>query len=193
MNNLIKFPSQRPQSAITATPNGLHIDGLMMSYIEAIEKLDRGDYDGIPQAGRDLIWQVREGVKKRYFKPTDSHTLTLYRWVVADMFYTEQENENGTHELDNGDVGAIYVGEYGGVVIYRITDRLAMANNIEGALIEKYGADQGTRNAITFYYRMIDVGTSSLSGMGREILIDLHNGFIQDLNANGLPNAPTAH
>ncbi|VFS47786.1 Uncharacterised protein [Budvicia aquatica] len=62
-----------------------------MSYTEAIEQLDRGDYDSAPQAGRDLIWQVREGVKKRYFKPTDSHTLILYRWAVADMFYTEQE------------------------------------------------------------------------------------------------------
>ncbi|VFS47785.1 Uncharacterised protein [Budvicia aquatica] len=27
MNNLIKFPKQKPQSLITATPNGLHING----------------------------------------------------------------------------------------------------------------------------------------------------------------------
>ncbi|VFS47787.1 hypothetical protein [Budvicia aquatica] len=79
------------------------------------------------------------------------------------------------------------------MAIYRLTERLAIANNIEGALIEKYGADQGTRNAISFYISMIDAGTGSLSGVGSELLTSLHDGFIQNLNANGLPTAPAAH
>jgi hypothetical protein len=35
-------------------------------------------------------------------------------------------------------------------VVYPFAERLAMANNIEGAMIERYGIEQGTENAIVF-------------------------------------------
>ncbi|CAK8737736.1 hypothetical protein SODG_006605 [Sodalis praecaptivus] len=86
----------------------------------------------------------------------------------------------------------MYRGEYGGMSLYLAAVRLAMANNIEGALIEKYGPEQGTINAIQFYAAMRDEN-GGLSDMGREVLCELHDSFIKELNESGMPEAPTAH
>jgi hypothetical protein len=43
---------------------------------------------------------------------------------------------------------AIYSNGNAGMVVYPFAERLAMANNIEGAIIERYGVDQGTENAM---------------------------------------------
>lgn len=72
-------------------------------------------------------------------------------------------------------------------------ERLAMANNMEGAMIERYGIEQGTANAIVFYQAMIDTERGELTPFGRETLAELRDGFIADLNENGLPEMPAAH
>ncbi|MGS4773350.1 hypothetical protein ACN4GD_26625, partial [Klebsiella pneumoniae subsp. pneumoniae] len=80
-----------------------------------------------------------------------------------------------------------------GIVVYPFAERLAMANNIEGAMIERYGIEQGTANAIVFYQAMIDTERGELTPFGRETLAELHDGFVADLNENGLPEMPAAH
>ncbi|MCV5682529.1 hypothetical protein OFN25_32840, partial [Escherichia coli] len=77
--------------------------------------------------------------------------------------------------------------------LYPVAERLAMANNIEGAMIEKYGVDVGTNNAIIFYSNMFDVEQGTLTSFGREVLADLHNIFIAERNENGIPEAPVTH
>ncbi|MEY5269529.1 hypothetical protein WI750_23220, partial [Salmonella enterica subsp. enterica serovar Corvallis] len=78
-------------------------------------------------------------------------------------------------------------------VIYPFAERLAMANNIEGAMIERYGTEQGTESAIAFYRAMLDVDYGELTAFGRETLAELHDHFIADLEENGWPEMPAAH
>jgi hypothetical protein len=58
------------------------------------------------------------------------------------------------------------------MVVYPFAERLAMANNIEGAMIERYGVEQGTENAIVFYRAMLDAERGELTPFGRETLAD---------------------
>lgn len=88
---------------------------------------------------------------------------------------------------------AIYSNGNAGMVVYPFAERLAMANNIEGAMIERYGVEQGTANAIVFYQAMIDTERGELTPFGRETLAELHNSFIAELDENGWPEMPLAH
>lgn len=88
---------------------------------------------------------------------------------------------------------AIYSNGNAGMVVYPFAERLAMANNIEGAMIERYGVEQGTANAIVFYQAMIDTERGELTTFGRETLAELHNSFIAELDENGWPEMPLAH
>jgi hypothetical protein len=74
--------------------------------------------------------------------------------ALADcgLFRCRNEAENGTTAVTEADGTtsqvAIYSNGNAGMVVYPFAERLAMANNIEGAIIERYGVDQGTENAI---------------------------------------------
>lgn len=126
----------------------------------------------------------------------DEDMLIFWRWLVAAAFDEEQRKANGTVEVEwrPGDmrVCALYVGKFGAMNLYPSAERLAMANNIEGALIERYGREQGTHNAIQFYIGMKEKN-GGLTQLGREVLSGLHDAFIQELNETGLPETPTAH
>lgn len=77
--------------------------------------------------------------------------------------------------------------------LYPVAERLAMANNIEGAMIERFGIESGTERAIIFYRAMMDVEQGALTRFGRETLAELHNSFIAELNENGMPAEPVTH
>jgi hypothetical protein len=76
--------------------------------------------------------------------------------------------------------------------IFPATERFAMANNIEAALIERYGVEQGTANAINFYIAMRS-DDGELSDLGREILSSLHDEFVIQIQEKGIPEWPTEH
>ncbi|MBA1413765.1 hypothetical protein G9G97_29915, partial [Klebsiella pneumoniae] len=61
------------------------------------------------------------------------------------------------------------------------------------AMIERYGIEQGTANAIVFYQAMIDTERGELTPFGRETLAELHDHFISDLQQNGWPEMPLTH
>ena len=60
-------------------------------------------------------------------------------------------------------------------------------------MVERYGIEQGTANAIVFYQAMIDTERGELTPFGRETLAELHNSFIAELNENGMPAEPVTH
>ncbi|HCU3531703.1 TPA: hypothetical protein OUT26_001647 [Escherichia coli] len=200
MNNFLTFHAE-------ATPDGVNImyrsnDGMTervetVSYIDAVNRLDVGDYDDKPDEGMFIHLAIASGGNQGYFDYTSQHHVIMWRWLIATAFINEMRKENGTVSIidDSGNHSVVSVYSNGIVAmpLYPVAERLAMANNIEGAMIEKYGVDVGTKNAIIFYSNMFDVEQGTLTSFGREVLADLHNSFIAELNENGIPEAPVTH
>ncbi len=143
------------------------------------------------------IYSRGKSLCQGYFDYTSQHHVIMWRWLIATAFINEMRKENGTVSIidDSGNHSVVSVYSNGIVAmpLYPVAERLAMANNIEGAMIEKYGVDVGTKNAIIFYSNMFDVEQGTLTSFGREVLADLHNSFIAELNENGIPEAPVTH
>lgn len=167
-----------------------HVD--LIPYADAMTRLDAGEWDD----DLNLAFEIARKWGQSDYDYTNHDALLLWRWLIAYAFNHEQRVANGTVtvEWDPGEYRecAVYQGEYGAMNLYLSTERFAMANNIEGELIKKYGAEQGTIIAIQFYAAMRDEN-GGLSEMGRKVLSELHDSFIKTLNESGMPEAPTAH
>lgn len=167
-----------------------HVD--LVPFADVMRRLDAGEWEEEIRLSFDILkaWGQQPKIA------TDDDLLLLWRWLISTAFIREQREKNGTARVEwrPGEFKdcALYVGEHGGMNLYPMAERLAMANNIEGALIERYGREQGVKNAIEFYMMMAG-NDHGLSDAGREILADLHDGFIEQMNRDGLPAAPTAH
>ncbi|EGS3154262.1 hypothetical protein J4T43_001877 [Escherichia coli] len=200
MNNFLIFHAE-------ATPDGVNImhrsnDGMTervetVSYIDAVNRLDAGDYDDKPDEGMFIHLAIASGGNQGYFDYTSQHHVIMWRWLIAATFISEMKRENGTTTVTESDGTssqvAIYSNGTAGIVVYPFAERLAMANNMEGAMVERYGIEQGTANAIVFYQAMIDTERGELTPFGRETLAELHNSFIAELDENGWPEMPLAH
>ena len=208
MSNVEKFtPGNDDVLHAEATPHGVNImtrndaggyeQFALISYESAVNRLDAGEYDDTPNIGYAIHFAVADGGARGWFDFTAQHNVTMWRWLIAAKFVSEMKRENGTTSVTEADGTtsqvAIYSNGNAGMVIYPFAERLAMANNIEGAMIERYGVEQGTENAIVFYRAMLDTERGELTPFGRETLAELHDGFIADLNENGWPEMPLAH
>lgn len=208
MSNVLTFKSGNPDLFhAEATPHGVNImtrndAGMyehvcLVPYSDAVTHLDSGRYDDIPDEGFTLHLAVADGGERGWFAFTAQHEVTMWRWLIAATFISEMKRENGTTTVTEADgttsIVAIYSNGTAGIVVYPFAERLAMANNMEGAMIERYGVEQGTEKAIVFYQAMLDTERGELTPFGRETLAELHDGFIADLNESGLPEMPAAH
>lgn len=208
MSNVEKFtPGNDDVLHAEATPHGVNImtrndaggyeQFALISYESAVNRLDAGEYDDTPNIGYAIHFAVADGGARGWFDFTAQHNVTMWRWLIAATFISEMKRENGTTTITEDDGKSSLVTFYSngteGIVVYPFAERLAMANNMEGAMIERYGIEQGTANAIVFYQAMIDTERGELTPFGRETLAELHDGFIADLNENGLPEMPAAH
>lgn len=190
-----------------ATPDGVNImtqsdagvceHTILLSFEEAITRLDAGEYDNNLDEGFAIHLAVAEGGNAGWFDYTAQHNVTMWRWLIAAAFIIEMKCANGTATVTESDGTssqvAIYSNGDAAIVVYPFSERLAMANNIEGAMIERYGTDKGTENAITFYNAMLDIESGEFTAFGRETLAELHDHFIADIAENGLPEQPLAH
>ncbi|WP_096152338.1 hypothetical protein [Enterobacter hormaechei] len=208
MSNVLNFKSGNPDLFhAEATPHGVNImtrnDAGMyehvaiITYESAVSRLDAGEYDDTPDIGYAIHFAVADGGARGWFNFTPQHEVTMWRWLIAATFVSEMKRENGTTTVTEADGTtskvAIYSNGTEGIVVYPFAERLAMANNMEGAMIERYGIEQGTANAIVFYRAMLDTERGELTPFGRQTLAELHDGFIADLNENGWPEMPAAH
>ena len=208
MSNVEKFtPGNDDVLHAEATPHGVNIMAsndaggyelvALISYESAVNRLDAGEYDDTPNIGYAIHFAVADGGARGWFDFTAQHNLTMWRWLIAATFISEMKRENGTTTITEDDGKSSLVTFYSngteGIVVYPFAERLAMANNMEGAMIERYGIEQGTANAIVFYQAMIDTERGELTPFGRQTLAELHDGFIADLNENGWPEMPLAH
>ena len=208
MSNVEKFtPGNADLLHAEATPHGVNImtrndagmyeQVALINYEKVVVLLDAGEYDNKPDEGFALHFAVADGGARGWFNFTPQHEVTMWRWLIAATFVSEMKRENGTTSVTEADGTtsqvAIYSNGNAGMVVYPFAERLAMANNIEGAMIERYGTEQGTANAIVFYQAMSDTERGELTPFGRQTLAELHDGFIADLNENGWPEMPLAH
>lgn len=208
MSNVLAFKSGNPDLFhAEATPHGVNImtrndAGMyehvaLINYEKAVVRLDAGEYDNKPGEGFALHFAVADGGARGWFDFTAQHNVTMWRWLIAATFISEMKRENGTTTVTEADGKSSLVTFYSngteGIVVYPFAERLAMANNMEGAMIERYGVEQGTANAIVFYQAMLDTERGELTPFGRQTLAELHDGFIADLNENGWPEMPLAH
>lgn len=182
---------------MTRNDAGMYEHVCLVPYSDAVTHLDSGRYDEIPDEGFALHFAVADGGARGWFNFTPQHEVTMWRWLIAATFVSEMKRENGTTTIKEDDGKSSLVTFYSngteGIVVYPFAERLAMANNMEGAMIERYGIEQGTANAIVFYQAMLDTERGELTPFGRQTLAELHDGFIADLNENGWPEMPAAH
>ncbi|HAV2161074.1 hypothetical protein ASV14_12775 [Enterobacter cloacae subsp. cloacae] len=182
---------------MTRNDAGMYEHVCLVPYSDAVTHLDSGRYDEIPDEGFALHFAVADGGARGWFNFTPQHEVTMWRWLIAATFVSEMKRENGTTTIKEDDGKSSLVTFYSngteGIVVYPFAERLAMANNIEGAMIERYGVEQGTEKAIVFYQAMLDTERGELTPFGRETLAELHDHFIADLDENGWPEMPAAH
>ncbi|MBG0658634.1 hypothetical protein [Enterobacter roggenkampii] len=197
--NILHRAEATPDGVNIMTRNdaGMYEHVCLVPYSDAVTHLDSGRYDEIPDEGFALHFAVADGGARGWFNFTPQHEVTMWRWLIAATFVSEMKRENGTTTIKEDDGKSSLVTFYSngteGIVVYPFAERLAMANNMEGAMIERYGIEQGTANAIVFYQAMLDTERGELTPFGRQTLAELHDGFIADLNENGWPEMPAAH
>ncbi|CAK9884232.1 MAG: hypothetical protein XXXJIFNMEKO3_00614 [Candidatus Erwinia impunctatus] len=201
MGNIFVLSSIK-NAHIEATPFGVNVSELsdsglyehvaLFSYEDVIRRLEAGEFDGKSEEAK-IIRALVVGLDRGYFQATIDNNLVIWRHLVAITFYIEQLKKNGFAESTdmNGEKieTAFYRGDNGSMPVYLFAERQAMANNIEGALIERYGAEQGKCNAVMFYREMID--GDGLSDMGRDVLNDLHESFIAAIESGDIPDIVT--
>ncbi|MDS1617159.1 hypothetical protein [Escherichia coli] len=182
-----------------ATPDGVSITRLvegerrfveLMTYEDAVERLNTGVYDERGYEGCAIHGAVSVGVSLGYFDFTDQHHVTMWRWLIAATFINEMARANGVEFVD-GVPAAIYRNETASMTIYPAVVRLAMANHIEGELIKQCGVADGTGAAISTYIAMMDSDAGELTQSGRELLTMMFDGFIDALNDE--PEAQVLH
>ncbi|WP_426576565.1 hypothetical protein ACP179_19485 [Xenorhabdus stockiae] len=140
---------------------------------EILDRLDNGEWDGQTRVALQLLMAWLKTL-------TDGQLvedIRFFRWLVAHVWVKEQrEKHNGK---------AIFKLENSPIVLplFLSAERSALANNVEGALIERFGHEQGLKNATIFYRQMlIDLPGEglSLSDFGQEVLFELHRSFIEE-------------
>lgn len=192
---------------IKATPASISIvlraDAVkqQIGYSAAICQLDEGHYDLCLADGLRVVSEIAQASRKGWFKQSDEQAVTVWRWLVACLFISEQLARNGTTDAVQKDgttvKAAVYLGQYGGVVLYPASERLALANYIEDLAFERFGADKANYQIVKLYQHMAEAdplnGNLRLSQWGRESLTILHDGFIQKVSVEGWPKSPTAH
>lgn len=182
-----------------ATPDGVLNNGTLIGYSVVIRSLNDGECDASFEKGLRLLACIWEAVENGWYRLSIANELILWRWLVVAVFVIEQRNLHGHVEVLNdrgsSDKAVIYRGKKGGMSIYPGPERFCLANNVETVAIEKYGADGGPEKALLIYKGMVTAGKQGfeLSGWGRDAFRILHDGFIEELNKNGMPDMPVMH
>jgi hypothetical protein len=129
------------------------MSSLLLSATSAVNRLDAGEYDDKPDIGYAIHFAVADGGARGWFDFTAQHNVTMWRWLIAATFISEMKRENGTTTITEDDGKSSLVTFYSntaGIVVYPFAERLAMANNMEGAMIERYGIERERRTPLFF-------------------------------------------
>ncbi|HCI7413132.1 TPA: hypothetical protein NPW68_004273 [Klebsiella pneumoniae subsp. pneumoniae Kp001] len=172
----------------------------MIAYSAAIRELDNGRYDKRLADGMNILACIMEAVESNWITLNIEKQIIAWRWLLAAVFITEEREKNGTVDVPNNEGGideaVIYSGKHGAISVYPGPERFALANHIEAGAIEKYGQKEGLPLALRMYQDMVvcdDEYGFRLSAMGREGFNMLHDGFIEQIHTEGMPDMPVMH
>ncbi|HFI5586083.1 TPA: hypothetical protein ACGQTX_004680 [Raoultella ornithinolytica] len=172
----------------------------MIGYSAAIRLLDNGRYDKHLAEGMELLACIMEAVESNWITLSIEKQIIVWRWLLAAVFITEEREKNGTVDVPNDeggvDTAVIYSGEHGAISVYMGPERFALASHIEAGAIEKYGPEVGQQLALRMYQDMVVADEEHgfrLSAMGREGFNMLHDGFIEQIQTEGVPDMPVMH
>lgn len=182
------------------TSTGIRSGNRVIGYSSAIRLLDNGRYDKHLVEGMELLACIMEAVESNWITLNIEKQIIVWRWLLAAVFITEEREKNGTVEVPNDeggvDIAVIYSGQHGAISVYPGPERFALANHIEAGAIEKYGQKEGLPLALRMYQDMLvcdDEYGFRLSAMGREGFNMLHDGFIEQIHTEGMPDMPVMH
>lgn len=183
------------------TSAGIRLSGSrLIGYSAAIRELDNGHYDKRLAEGMEILACIMEAVESSWITLNIEKQIIVWRWLLAAAFITEEREKNGTVDVPNDeggvDIAVIYSGRHGATSVYPGPERFALANHVEAGAIEKYGPDVGQQLALRMYQDMVVADDESgfrLSAMGREGFNLLHDGFIEQIQTEGMPGMPVMH
>lgn len=182
------------------TSAGIRFGRRVIGYSTAIRSLDSGRYDRNLTKGLEVLACIMEAEESGWITLNIEKQIIVWRWLLAAVFITEEQEKNGTVEIPNDeggvDTAVIYSGEHGSISVYPAPERFALANHIEAGAIEKYGPDVGQQLALRMYQDMVVVDDDygfRLSAMGREGFNLLHDSFIEQIQTEGMPGMPVMH
>ncbi|HFO4008020.1 TPA: hypothetical protein ACHYXZ_005410, partial [Escherichia coli] len=73
----------------------------MIGYSTAVRQIDNGNYDKRIPDGLDLIACIMEGIESGWFMPCIEKQIILWRWLVVAVFIAEEQEKNGTVDVQN--------------------------------------------------------------------------------------------
>lgn len=112
-------------STITPEPTltGIRFGNRIIGYSTAVRQIDNGNYDKRIPDGLDLIACIMEGIESGWFMPCIEKQIILWRWLVVAVFIAEEQEKNGTVDVQNDkggvDTAVVYTGKTGSISIYR--------------------------------------------------------------------------
>ena len=183
-----------PLYHIEATPDGVnvmvrnnnnlyeHIE--LISFVSIPERLNAGEWDDAPVLALRLSAEYLAAGDTQRIILSYPDRMRVYRWVVAFAFMEYQASLTGGKTVYTYTDGKVIVK----IPLYPEAERLAIVNNIEGALIGKFGAKQGAKNTTLFYSKMLTVEKDSpvkLSDYGIEVMNELHDSMLSEFLSNG--------
>ncbi|MEX0447822.1 hypothetical protein [Xenorhabdus sp. SGI246] len=161
--------------------NGIFEHSGLIPLADIPTRANAGEWDNEKVLGMRLVAEYLD-----HAQGDPEKDLLAFRWLVATLYIMETTAKNKMPYYRNHSVS---------LPLLMDCERFAMANNIEGALLERFGKVQGTENAILMYSGMLDDnGPLKLSPMGIEVMDNLHEAFTLDVANGALNNAtPTVH
>ncbi|EHR8375257.1 hypothetical protein K5Z09_003347 [Escherichia coli] len=169
----------------------------VIGYEDAVNRLDSGEYDSCPDEGMKIHAAVTDGMRAGHFAYSLRHCVILWRWLTAELFFREMSGENGeiVTPYRNGSVMhvAIYEGSAMSITISRQSVRTDLAVNIEWPMAERYGSEEGGRNAMVRYCMMVDRVRGRLTPLGRDIMAGIHEARIDEITGRVLPTTHVMH
>ncbi len=171
-----------------------------ISYSEALDALDNGSFDSDLLLGFELVLAMCKGERDGFFNQTNQQRVKLWRWITAASFVMEQADRNGSHEVDHGNgniaTAATYRNDHAALTVTAASERLLLADHVEGIAYENFGANDGAIMAVKMYKDFIDLEPKKgcrLSDRGREGLSILHDDLIRVIEASEFNDTVTIH